>query len=184
MTAGFVSRAECLPDGAVLFSGPNFADDRGSSYEAFFGSADGSPLPVFPLVQENIIRTARAGCIRGLHYQLAPKAQGKLVTVLRGRAQIFWVALDDTSLPVKVHSLCLDADGASLYTPGNCAHGVMALEDDMLMALKFDQPVDLDMRGEISIEAEDIDIRFERPPLLDDLSKRDREAPVFAARRR
>ena len=45
-----------------------------------------------PFVQENLVRTGRAGQLRGLHFQRAPHAQDKLIQVVAGR--IFDVAVD------------------------------------------------------------------------------------------
>ena len=69
-----------------------FGDSRGFFYESFnqqaFDQATGVHLP---FVQDNHSRSRR-GVLRGLHYQLPPKAQGKLVRVVRGA--VFDVAVD------------------------------------------------------------------------------------------
>ena len=69
-----------------------FGDARGFFYESFnqqaFNQATGTN---FNFVQDNHSRSAR-GVLRGLHYQLTPKAQGKLVRVVRGA--VFDVAVD------------------------------------------------------------------------------------------
>ena len=80
-----------IPD--VLIIEPRvFGDARGFFYESFnqqaFDAATGARLQ---FVQDNHSRSAQ-GVLRGLHYQLAPKAQGKLVRVVRG--SVFDVAVD------------------------------------------------------------------------------------------
>lgn len=80
-----------IPD--VLIIEPRvFGDARGFFYESFnqqaFDAATGTRLQ---FVQDNHSRSAQ-GVLRGLHYQLAPKAQGKLVRVVRGA--VFDVAVD------------------------------------------------------------------------------------------
>lgn len=69
-----------------------FGDARGFFYESFnqkaFNEATGLDLP---FVQDNHSRSAK-GVLRGLHYQLPPHAQGKLVRVVRGA--VFDVAVD------------------------------------------------------------------------------------------
>lgn len=69
-----------------------FGDTRGFFYESFnqkaFNEATGLDLP---FVQDNHSRSAK-GVLRGLHYQLPPHAQGKLVRVVRGA--VFDVAVD------------------------------------------------------------------------------------------
>lgn len=80
-----------IPD--VLIIEPKvFADDRGFFMESFnqqrFNEAVGREVN---FVQDNHSRSSQ-GVLRGLHYQLAPKAQGKLVRVTDG--EVFDVAVD------------------------------------------------------------------------------------------
>lgn len=81
------------PIADVLILEPKvFADDRGFFMESFnqqvFDQAVGRHVN---FVQDNHSRSSR-GVLRGLHYQLAPKAQGKLVRVTHG--EVFDVAVD------------------------------------------------------------------------------------------
>jgi dTDP-4-dehydrorhamnose 3,5-epimerase len=80
-----------IPD-VILFEPKVFGDDRGFFFESFnqkvFEQATGMS-PTF--VQDNHSRSGK-GVLRGLHYQLPPKAQSKLVRVIRG--EVFDVAVD------------------------------------------------------------------------------------------
>ena len=80
-----------IPD-VILFEPRVFGDDRGFFFESFnqktFEQATGLS-PVF--VQDNHSRSG-IGVLRGLHYQLPPKAQGKLVRVIEG--EVFDVVVD------------------------------------------------------------------------------------------
>ncbi|MDZ7809355.1 MAG: dTDP-4-dehydrorhamnose 3,5-epimerase family protein [Arhodomonas sp.] len=85
------SNPTTIPD--VLILEPRvFEDDRGFFYESYnqraFDQAVGAPVR---FVQDNHSRSAR-GTLRGLHYQLPPHAQGKLVRVTAG--EVFDVAVD------------------------------------------------------------------------------------------
>jgi len=84
-------RALPIPD-VVLFTPEVFGDERGFFFESYnagdFSRATGLD-PVF--VQDNHSRSRR-GVLRGLHYQLPPHAQGKLLRVLDG--EIYDVAVD------------------------------------------------------------------------------------------
>jgi dTDP-4-dehydrorhamnose 3,5-epimerase len=79
----------------------------------------------------NRTRTARAGTVRGLHFQQAPHAEDKLVTCLRGR--VFDVAVDlrrGSPTVLGFHAEILDGDGRrSLLIPKGFAHGFQALTD-------------------------------------------------------
>ncbi len=79
-------------DGVLVIEPRVFGDERGFFFESFnqkaFDAAVGAPT-IF--VQDNHSRSAR-GVLRGLHYQVAPHAQGKLVRVTQGT--VFDVAVD------------------------------------------------------------------------------------------
>src|SRR5262249_32517807 len=81
-------------------------------------------------VQENRVRSERAGTVRGLHFQLPPHAQAKLISVLRGR--IFDVVVDirrGSPTYGRVASVELGAEtGRQLYVPVGFAHGYCTLE--------------------------------------------------------
>lgn len=80
-----------IPD-VVLLEPHVFGDDRGFFYESYNRQAFCDATGVDPdFVQDNHSRSAR-GVLRGLHYQLPPKAQGKLVRVVVG--EVFDVAVD------------------------------------------------------------------------------------------
>jgi dTDP-4-dehydrorhamnose 3,5-epimerase len=83
-------------------------------------------------VQDNHVRSPNKGTLRGLHYQLPPAAQGKLLRVTRGA--IFDVAVDIRcgSPTFRRHAdAMLSADNwHQLWVPPGFAHGYCTLEDD------------------------------------------------------
>jgi dTDP-4-dehydrorhamnose 3,5-epimerase len=89
-------------------------------------------------VQDNQSRSKQAGTLRGLHFQLPPAAQSKLVSVLRGR--ILDVAVDvrrDSPTYGKHVATEISAEsGHQLYIPVGFAHGVLTLEDDVVVMYK------------------------------------------------
>lgn len=84
-----------------------------------------------PLAQVNHSHTARAGTVRGLHFQHPPHAEAKLVSALRGR--VFDVAVDlraGSPTFLRWHAEVLDAEaGQALLIPPGFAHGFQALSD-------------------------------------------------------
>src|SRR5215813_5877808 len=89
-------------------------------------------------VQDNQSSSKRAGTLRGLHFQLPPMAQAKLIAVLSGR--ILDVAVDvrrGSPTYGKHIATELSADGGQqLYIPVGFAHGLLTLEDDVVVMYK------------------------------------------------
>jgi dTDP-4-dehydrorhamnose 3,5-epimerase len=123
--------------GVVVVETTVFADDRGWFMETFneprwlAALAElGLPAPR-RFVQDNH-SCSKAGVLRGLHYQLAPHPQGKLVRVVRGSA--FDVAVDiRRGSPGFGRWFGLELSAANrrqLWLPEGFAHGFVALEDD------------------------------------------------------
>jgi dTDP-4-dehydrorhamnose 3,5-epimerase len=112
-----------IPD--VLIVSPKvFADARGYFMEAFKQSEFEAAGLGLPFVQENQSRST-AGTLRGLHYQRAPRAQGKLVRVTLG--EIFDVAVDirpDSPTFGRWVGVTLSAENRkAIYVPPGFAHG-------------------------------------------------------------
>ena len=128
--------ATALP-GVVIVEPAVFGDDRGWFMESFNEArwlatlqAQGQP-PSRRFVQDNH-SCSQAGVLRGLHYQLPPHAQGKLVRVVKGAA--YDVAVDirrGSATFGQWVGVTLDAvHHRQLWIPEGFAHGFMALEDD------------------------------------------------------
>jgi dTDP-4-dehydrorhamnose 3,5-epimerase len=123
--------------GVLIVEPTLFGDERGWFMETFNEprwrqalEELGEPLPR-PFVQDNH-SCSHAGVLRGLHYQLPPHAQGKLVRVVRGRA--FDVAVDirrGSEHFGKWFGVELSAENRrQVWIPEGFAHGFIALEDD------------------------------------------------------
>ena len=119
-----------IPDVKII-TPRRFADDRGFFSEVFsargFASVDDRPF-----VQDNHSWSAPPFTIRGLHFQTAPRAQGKLVRVARGR--VLDVAVDiRRSSPTFGKHVAVELSAANwrqLWVPIGFAHGFCTLEPD------------------------------------------------------
>lgn len=108
-----------------------FGDDRGFFFESFnaraFAQATGFAAD---FVQDNHSKSARS-VLRGLHYQVAPKAQGKLVRVVQG--EVFDVAVDlrknSKTFGQWVGELLSAENKRQLWIPPGFAHGFLTLSD-------------------------------------------------------
>ncbi len=126
-------------------------------------------------VQPHLSRSA-AGVIRGLHYQ-HPCAQGKLVSVLEGRA--FDVAVDIRSdSPTFGQWAGIELSAANhrqLYVPKGFAHGFCVMGDSAL--LSYLCTTEFNAKCDAGIAWNDPDIGIEWPLEPESLSERDRTAP-------
>lgn len=115
--------------GVLLFEATVFGDDRGFFFESFnrrdFDEAVGHGVD---FVQDNHSRSSQ-GVLRGLHYQLAPHAQGKLVRVTSG--EIFDVAVDirrgSATYGRWIGERLSETNKRQLWIPPGFAHGFVAL---------------------------------------------------------
>jgi len=89
-------------------------------------------------VQDNQSSSKRAGTLRGLHFQLSPAAQAKLVSVLQGRVLDVAVDVRRGSPTYGKHIATeLSAEsGHQLYIPVGFAHGFLTLEDNVVIMYK------------------------------------------------
>jgi dTDP-4-dehydrorhamnose 3,5-epimerase len=125
--------------GLLLLTPQVFADERGFFFESWNAprfaqllAADASQVSTdLPFVQDNHSRSAR-GVLRGLHYQLPPHPQGKLVRCSAG--EIFDVVVDlrrGSATFCRWVGLRLNAaKHQQLWVPPGFAHGFLSLEDD------------------------------------------------------
>ncbi|ADB86587.1 dTDP-4-dehydrorhamnose 3,5-epimerase [Saccharolobus islandicus] len=124
---------ENLGMGIVLIKPKVFPDKRGFFLEVF-KSEDFTKAEIPNIVQTNMSFSFK-GVVRGLHYQITPKEQGKLVFVPKGK--ILDVAVDlRKSSPtfgkyVKVE--LNDENHYILWIPPGFAHGFQALEDSIVV---------------------------------------------------
>lgn len=129
-------QVERLPlDGPLLLTPKVFGDDRGYFLESWnqrsFAEALGIPeAEVASFVQDNQSRSCR-GVLRGLHYQVSPEAQAKLVRCVAG--EIFDVAVDlrrnSTSFGQWTGARLSGTNHRQLWVPVGFAHGFLTLSD-------------------------------------------------------
>jgi dTDP-4-dehydrorhamnose 3,5-epimerase len=133
-------------------------------------------------VQDNQSFSAPKGTIRGLHFQLAPAAQTKLVRVLAGAILDVAVDLRAGSPSFGRHvAVTLDAEGGDqLLVPHGFAHGFCTLTPDTMVAYKVDAYYSPAHDRALAWNDPDVGIAW---PLADAeaiLSDKDRRAPRLA----
>jgi dTDP-4-dehydrorhamnose 3,5-epimerase len=115
-----------------------FGDDRGWFSETYRADALMAGGIADTFIQDNQSFSAQSGTLRGLHFQLAPAAQAKLVRVLSGAILDVAVDLRQGSPTYGRHvAVRLDAQASEqLYVPVGFAHGFCTLEPDTMVAYK------------------------------------------------
>jgi dTDP-4-dehydrorhamnose 3,5-epimerase len=113
-----------IPD-VILIEPKVFGDERGYFYESFNQTAFNQVIGYdIQFVQDNHSKSQK-GVLRGLHYQLAPKAQGKLVRVIQG--EVFDVAVDirkdSPTFGQWVGEILSAENKRQLWIPEGFAHG-------------------------------------------------------------
>ncbi len=119
-------------DGVVVVVPKKFGDHRGFFVETFNKNAFAEAGITPEFVQDNHSLSAEAGTIRGLHFQVPPKAQAKLVRVVRG--SILDVVVDirraSPAFGKWVAAKITATGGEQIFVPVGFAHGFCTLEPD------------------------------------------------------
>ncbi len=164
----------------VLLTPKVFGDDRGFFFESFnadkFRAATGVDVQ---FVQDNHSKSQR-GVLRGLHYQLPPKAQGKLVRVVQG--EVFDVAVDvrrgSPTFGQWVGERLSAENKRQLWIPAGFAHGFVTLSDTAEFLYKTTELYSPEHERCIAWDDPQlaVDWQFDSTPLL---SGKDREGVPF-----
>ena len=114
------------------YAGRIFEDDRGEFQRLYCAREFAHNNHRFRIVQANRSLTTAAGTVRGLHYQVPPHAETKVVQCIRGR--VWDVAVDlrrQSETFLQWHAVELsDTNQQVIVVPPGFAHGFQALEDD------------------------------------------------------
>ncbi len=125
-------------DGVLLFTAKRHGDERGYFVETFRRSVllDAGVRDEF--VQDNESLSPEVGTVRGLHFQIPPRPQGKLVRVVRGAVLDVVVDVRQKSATFGQHvAVELTSELQNqLWVPPGFAHGVCTLRPDTILSYK------------------------------------------------
>lgn len=159
-----------------------FGDARGWFMESWSARKMAEAGLDITFVQDNQSFSAQKGTLRGLHYQLNPMCQGKLIRATRGT--IFDVAVDirkGSPQYGKWVGVELSAENKKqLYIPRGFAHGFITLTDDVEVQYKADNYYAPECDGNIRWNDPAIGIEWPIQPVI--LSDKDEKAPLLAER--
>jgi dTDP-4-dehydrorhamnose 3,5-epimerase len=157
-----------------------FEDDRGYFFESYQEEKLKQQGIKTRFVQDNQSKSSY-GVIRGLHFQLEPYAQTKLIRVLEG--SIYDVALDiRKGSPTfgKCFGIELSAENKTqLYIPKGFAHGFSVLTETSVVFYKCDIPYNPASEGGILFNDPDLRINWRIDPAKAVLSTKDKAQPLL-----
>ena len=124
--------------GPLLILPKKHADERGFFSEIFRKDFFEKTIGAIEFIQENHSYSAKSGTVRGLHFQIAPTAQAKLVRVVHGAIMDVAVDLRKSSPTYGQHitNTLTAKNFAQLYVPIGFAHGFCTLEPDSEVVYK------------------------------------------------
>jgi len=154
-------------------------DPRGS-FARIWASAAFGEHGLAPLIAEtSISHTSTRGTLRGLHYQVAPHSEAKLVTCLRGA--IWDVVLDlrrESPTYRRWHGQRLaGTELGSLYVPEGVAHGLLTLTDDVQVLYQISAVHDASSSRGVRWDDATFAIAWPETPSM--MSDRDRSFPDY-----
>ncbi len=169
---------ESKKSGLLKFKAKVYLDDRGYFFEAYqynsmkdLGLKDNFP-------QENISYSVK-NVLRGMHYQLNPKAQAKLVMVLKG--EIMDVAIDvrrgSPDYGKCEYNILSEENKCILYVPEGFAHGFVVKSDEALVLYKANSFYSQEHEAGFIWNDPEIKINWEvKNPIV---SEKDNKLPLF-----
>ena len=169
--------ADCL-----LVTPDRFGDSRGFFSETYNKAALKAQGLDVEFVQDNQSLSRPTGTVRGLHFQVPPFAQAKLVRVTRGA--VLDVAVDiRKGSPTYGNHIAVELSAEAwnqLYIPVGFAHGFCTLEPDTELLYKVSAPYSRDDDRGIAWNDPDLGIKW--PVAEEDavLSEKDAVQPAFA----
>jgi dTDP-4-dehydrorhamnose 3,5-epimerase len=165
----------------IVFEPKVFEDSRGYFFEAYNEEVFKSEGILAKFVQDNQSRSTY-GVIRGLHYQMEPHAQSKLVRVLEGR--ILDVAVDiRKGSPTYGQHFSIELTGENkkqLMIPTGFAHGFSVLSEVAVVLYKCDSFYNKESEGGILFNDPALKIDWKIPAQQAIVSEKDTAHPVFS----
>lgn len=171
----------CDIEGLVIIEPRIFEDARGYFFEAFSERDFAEQVCECHFVQENEAKSSY-GVVRGLHFQLPPHAQSKLVRVIKGR--IIDVAVDiRKSSPTFGKHIAVelsDENHRLIFIPQGFAHGYSVLSEEAIVEYKCDNYYAPESEGAVAWNDDSLDIDWGIAADKVILSEKDKHHPTLA----
>ena len=165
-------------EGVFILEPRVFGDDRGYFFESFSLKHFEEKVSKTVFVQDNESKS-KYGVLRGLHYQLPPYTQAKLVRVVKGR--VLDVAVDirkgSPTFGKYVAVELSEENKLQFFLPKGFAHGFAVLSEEAIFQYKCDEYYAPDYEGAICYDDPDLGIDWKLPLKDIILSEKDKKHP-------
>lgn len=166
--------------GLVIIEPKLYYDERGYFFESFNQRDFNSAVGNITFVQDNESKSSY-GVLRGLHFQLPPYTQSKLVRVIEGRVLDVAVDIRKNSLTYGQY-VSVELTGEShrqLFIPKGFAHGFVVLSKQAVFQYKCDEFYHPEAEGAIAWNDPAINIDWQIPTKDIILSAKDKAHPLL-----
>jgi dTDP-4-dehydrorhamnose 3,5-epimerase len=169
-----------IPD-LLIFEPKVFEDSRGHFFEAYNEQAFQQEGITIRFVQDNQSKSSY-GVVRGLHYQLPPYAQTKLVRVMEGKILDVAVDIRKGSPTFSRHFIIeLSAENKKqLFIPAGFAHGFSVISDTATVLYKCDQFYNKESEGGIRYDDRSLQIDWQIGKGKEIVSEKDLALPLLS----
>ena len=165
-------------EGLVILEPQVFGDDRGYFFESFSLKRFEEKVSKTVFVQDNEAQS-KYGVLGGLHYQLPPYTQAKLVRVVKGR--VLDVAVDirkgSPTFGKHVAVELSEENKLQFFLPKGFAHGFAVLSEEAIFQYKCDEYYAPDHEGAIRYDDPELGIDWKLPVEDIILSEKDKKHP-------
>ena len=141
-----------------------FNDERGYFFESFNQHKFKKEIGDIKFIQDNE-SCSKYGVLRGLHYQIEPYQQSKLVRVIKGEIQDIAVDLRKKSPTYLKYFSCIlnDNNKRQFFIPKGFAHGFLVLSDYAIVNYKVDNYYYPEHERNLSFKNKDLSIKWKLP---------------------
>ena len=164
-------------EGCRIIKNLKHLDNRGA-FKKILPIVDEIELSNFPICQVNISTNTLAGTIRGLHYQVEPFLESKLISCIKGGVLDVLLDMRPTSKTYgKFAYYNLTPDSGSLLVPPLVAHGFQSLEDET--TLLYLHSTDYSLNNSQGVNPLDPVLGITWPLPISSISESDKNLPSF-----
>lgn len=168
-------------EGVVVIKQKVYSDTRGYFFESFSQKEFEEKVCKTTFVQDNESKSTY-GVVRGLHFQKAPYAQSKLISVVKGC--VLDIAVDirkgSPTFGKHVETVLSEENRLQFFVPRGFAHGFVVLSEEAILQYKCDNYYKPQLEGGIKWNDPALNINWQIPIVDIILSEKDKNNPLLS----